>query len=100
MNLVKELLALRENADQLYSLELDWGNDKTNTEEKVLADVKKISGSLHKMEVLTMRGPGGGWPVVRVVGTQAELKNLLKAYCDGDEIEIADFLDMAEPFNE
>lgn len=41
------------------------------------------------MEVLQKRGPGGGWPEIRLTGPESEVAMVLETYFDMDASDMA-----------
>lgn len=76
----------------MASIDVDWSVDSEATnEDVVLEDVKSVLQGLGvKASVVTLRGPGGGAPVVRLKGSVEALRRAFKAYDpDADEEDFA-----------
>lgn len=68
---------LEKLADKVWAVDLDVAvTDK--------AEIDSFAAEFNtKAEVLTMHGPGGGWPLVRFTGTWIDVIRLRRTYEEG-----------------
>ena len=81
----------------MYTLELDWALDTdTYTIGDVLAEAARVAAYIDvDVQVASLSGPGGGWPVFRFTGPKPVLAAILWGY-DNDLVP-DEHIDVAYP---
>lgn len=82
-------LAEEPGTDEPKSIELDFAYDEDDLAEAL---VRALEGLDVTYRIEKLRGPGGGWPVIRFNGTDRELRKLLRGPYTMDEEDVTDLL--------
>jgi hypothetical protein len=90
---IEPMEEMASNNSMKGSLTLDWAGEIPELKAKC-----KKHGV--KCKVITMDGPGGGWPLVMIKGTKGAIKNWLEDDYVNDEEELSSFMDDIEPLKE
>ncbi len=66
----------------MYTLELDWAmEDGPHTIGDILAEAQRVAAYIGvDVQVASLSGPGGGWPVFRFTGPKPVLAAILWGY--------------------
>lgn len=73
----------------IQSIELDFAYDEDDLAEAL----QRVSANVDvSYKIVTLEGPGGGWPVIRWYGTRNWLIELLRGSYGMDEDEIAEII--------
>jgi hypothetical protein len=90
---IEHVEEMASNNSMKGSLTLDWAGE--------ISDLKaKCKKHGVKCKVITMDGPGGGWPEVNIMGTVGAIENWLKDDYAQDEEDLQGWVDSIEPLKE
>lgn len=86
---IKEQEQLAEGTDEVKTVELDFAYDEDDLSEALVRATQDFDLSYR---IVNLKGPGGGWPVIKFTGTNRELRRFARTVYQMGKEDVAEFI--------